>query len=694
MTRSSSVLGSVGILVLLAGLRTPLDGAAPQAGSAAGPLRVHPGNSRYFTDGSGKAVYLTGSHLWQNLRDIGPSDPPTVFDYTGYLNLLEANGHNFIRLWAWDLSRSKIDLGIPPFQGDQVVIHFPWPRTGPGNARDGKPKFDLGAFDPSYFNRLRSRVIAARDRGIYVSIMLFEGWGLHSAGAPWRWDGHPMHASNNVNGINGNPDGNGYGTEIQTLQIPAVTNIQKAYVRKVIDTVNDLDNVLYEITNESGNYSTSWQYDMINTIKTAEAGKPKQHPVGMTFQWSSLGAGNNANLFNSPADWISPNRSGGYRDNPPAANGSKVIIADTDHIDPWLTDLQWVWRSFLRGMNPIVMDHYDGPKWNAIRRAMGEARAYADRMDLAAMTPRNSLSSTAYCLADPGSEYLVYQPGTGAFDVDLQTGTYSYEWFNTVSGKIEGSGGVTASGGNRSFTPPFGNPAVLYLNSSAVPPPPPPTPTPGSGTGLTGEYYDTMDFSGAPLFRTDPRIDFSWGAGSPDPSIGPDTFSVRWTGLVEPQFSETVTFHARTDDGVRLWVDGRLLIDAWIDQAATEWSQSISLTAGQQVDLTMEYYENGGNTAAELRWSSPSIPKQLIPTTQFYIKDSDGDGVPDAEEIALGSDPNDPGSVPGGTPPPGPGPGPAGGPFGSEGREGCGATGIEAVLLLLLMRRVRARRLE
>jgi len=298
-----------------------------------GTLRVLSSNPRYFTDGTGKAVYLTGSHTWPNMRDRGPTDPPPVFDFNGYLDLLQSNGHNFIRLWALDLMKRSTDESAHYY-----VKHFPWPRSGSGTALDGKPKFDLSKFDQAYFDRLRSRVIASGNRGIYVSIMLFEGWELQASGSAWRWNGHPMHSANNINGINGDPNNDSYGLEIQTFPgLTGVNAIQKAYVQKVIDTVNDLDNVLYEIVNESGNYSTQWQYDFINYIKSYQAAKPKQHPVGMTFQWSDIGfLGSDEELFNSPADWISPGAN-------LTGDGRKVVIADTDHINPRETDPAWVW---------------------------------------------------------------------------------------------------------------------------------------------------------------------------------------------------------------------------------------------------------------------------------------------------------------------------------------------------------------
>ncbi len=210
---------------------------------ATGPLKVHATNKRYFTDGSGKAIYLTGSHIWYNLKDRVPGP---LFNYSGYLSFLVSKNHNFMRMWTWELARYSYRGG--PIRN---TIQFPWPRTGSGTALDGKRKFDLSKLNQSYFDRLRSRVIQARDKGIYVSIMLFEGHGMQFSDSAWRWKGHPFHAANNINGINGDPNNDGKGTETHTLSLPKVTAIQRAYVKKVVDTVNDLPNVLYEIANET-----------------------------------------------------------------------------------------------------------------------------------------------------------------------------------------------------------------------------------------------------------------------------------------------------------------------------------------------------------------------------------------------------------------------------------------------------------
>ncbi len=145
------------------------------------------------------------------------------------------------------------------------------------------------------------------------------------------------------------------------------------------------------------------------------------------------------------------------------------------------------------------------------------------------------------------------------------------------------------------------------------------TPPPiGGGTGLRGDYFDNADFTGTRVRRVDPVVSFDWGGGSPDPAIGAEQFSARWTGQVQPRFSESYTFFTTTDDGGRLWVNNQLIIDRWQDQGPTEWSGVIALQAGQLYDIRMEYYENGGGAAAYLRWSSPNTIYETIPSAQLY----------------------------------------------------------------------------
>lgn len=460
--------------------RTPL--ARVRAQTATGPLRVNPANFRYFTDASGKAIYLAGAHTWSNLLDRGTLNPPNVvFDYSGYINWMVSHNFNFMRLWTAELA--NVGNTEDPYD-NFVALPMKWARTGPGYANDGGLKFDFNQLDQSYYDRMRSRIIIARNNGIYVSVMLFTGYEWQFETNPK--DGNPFQSSNNINNVSCPatcPTDN-------SLMSKEVWSYEQAYIRKVVDTVNDLDNVLYEVSNEAGApYSSSWQASVISFIKQYEAAKPKQHPVGMTFQYKG---GSDSTLYDSAADWVSPVARF------PHGEMAKVIINDTDHSYPWAdmkrdgkaAQRRWVWKNFTLGNNVAFMDPYlviwprrnspagstadpnTGAKpdnyWDVIRDAVGSTLTYANRMNLVTMTPRPNLSSTQYCLASPGSEYLVYQPSAGTFTLDLLTGTYEYEWLDPSTNKIGSSGSVSVSGGKRALTPPFSGDAVLYLHAVTV----------------------------------------------------------------------------------------------------------------------------------------------------------------------------------------------------------------------------------
>jgi len=145
----------------------------------------------------------------------------------------------------------------------------------------------------------------------------------------------------------------------------------------------------------------------------------------------------------------------------------------------------------------------------------------------------------------------------------------------------------------------------------------------GTGTGLTGDYYNlangTGNFVGLPtLTRVDPTLDMNFGTGSPDPSIAADLFQVRWHGQVQPLYSDLYTFSTTTDDGARLWVNNQLLVNRWVNQAATAASGTIQLAANQKYDIVMEYYENTSVASVLLSWSSTHQAPQAIPMTQLY----------------------------------------------------------------------------
>jgi hypothetical protein len=508
----------LGVFVCLTAASIGVFPGAARAQVASGPLTVHPTNPRYFADASGKAVYLTGSHTWSSLQEEYSDSFNVTFDFNAYLDFLEEHNHNFIRLWRAEFPQ----YAYPNDTEYRYSSPHPWMivggdsggggessegsdgsgGSGPGGLGGGKhgggsgpgagqsgegggfgtktstgegggiasispALYDLSQFNPEFFDRLRTRCIAAGQRGMYVSVMLFEGHAINNTEEGWNW--HPFKASNNINGVNGDPNGDGQGREINTLDVPAVTAAQEAYVRKVIDTVNDLDNVMFEIANESSGDSVAWQNHFIDYIHAYEAGKPKQHPVYFTTPLANVG---NA-LWDSNAEAIAPgtySNNGAYQSNPPANDGNKVIITDTDHLFGCGGSSEWVWKSFTRGLNPIYMDpYYDSspfcpPPNEAIRDSMGHTRLYALQMDMDNTVPRGDLASTTYCLANIGTTYFVYAPTGGNVTVNLSgvSGTIHREWFNPTTATFYPIASVQG-GGNQTFNPPFSGPSVLFL---------------------------------------------------------------------------------------------------------------------------------------------------------------------------------------------------------------------------------------
>ena len=135
--------------------------------------------------------------------------------------------------------------------------------------------------------------------------------------------------------------------------------------------------------------------------------------------------------------------------------------------------------------------------------------------------------------------------------------------------------------------------------------------------GMLATYYNNIDFTGTAVQRVDQSINFDWNGAAPIAGIDGSSWSARWEGNLTANATETYTFHATVDDGVRLWVNNVLLIDSWQYQAATTYSGSINLVAGQQYAVRMEYFQGGGGSSAKLEWSSASNLREVIPSSQL-----------------------------------------------------------------------------
>jgi len=138
------------------------------------------------------------------------------------------------------------------------------------------------------------------------------------------------------------------------------------------------------------------------------------------------------------------------------------------------------------------------------------------------------------------------------------------------------------------------------------------------GTGLLGTYFDNADLTVPKVTRVDPWIAFAWGSARPVPEVHYDTFSVRWTGAIVPRYTETYTLHFTSDDGARLWVDGKLVVDKWVKQGATENTAQVALTAGHKHSIRIEYFDNLYGASAKLEWSSARQSRQTVPATALY----------------------------------------------------------------------------
>lgn len=452
-------------------------------------------NFRYFKDSTGAPLLLTGSQTWNTLQDWGTDGSAAAdLDFDAFVRFLTAHGHNFTLLWRVEQPKFchlPVNEGATP---EFTVSPQPWMRTGPGKATDGGLKFDLSKFDQAYFDRLRARAEALNKAGIFAGIYLFTGEFLNLYRC--ATDGYPFTGANNINGIDDGykdgPLGNG---SIDMTAANAITRFQDAYVDKVIDTLNDLPNVLWIVSEEAPPSSLSWNDHLVAHVKSYETSKYFQHPVGYA---APIRAPDSV-IYNSDADWVAP----GTTISPAASCGSgkpacKVNVNDSDHSywEMWLRTPQenrnYIWENVLNGNSVLFMDPYlvyyprqkrnmcgspahgvcstPDSRYDVFRDNLGYARKYASKLNLVKATPHADLSTTGYCLAqtpDRDAEYLVYAPSGGTFEVDLSAMTASrmlnVEWLNPATGERVVQGAIPAGERAHSFTPPFKGDAVLYL---------------------------------------------------------------------------------------------------------------------------------------------------------------------------------------------------------------------------------------
>jgi len=425
-----------------------------------GPLRVSTVNGRYLTDNAGEPIFLAGWNYWNFVQDGGSSDPPPAFDFDAAISHTVSHGLNHMLFYQWDHMMHS---------GPWYMRYSPFARTGPGDAYDGNPKFNLTTWDTTYFNRMRTRIAQAAANGIYVTVNLWHGFSFTTWNA--AWSDNPYKAANNINSIDGDPTSTGEGKDCLTLVIPAVTAIQEDYVEHMIDVLNDLPNVIWQIAEEPdmsytrlGHDPVEWTEYWIDYIQTYEAGKAKQHPV----LWAGPDGADEANQLASDAECMTPG-------NEMLSDGTKVVINDTDHINWQSEEAKWPWRAFALGNGGFwIMDGgystYDdqgGTQTYAnsegIRNNNGYVLTLSQMADILHTQPQDgggTPCSTGYCLYPTSSayhEYVAFQPSDGSCTLNLssESGTFYIRKVNVADGSVD-TAQSTTGGDVRTITQPSG----------------------------------------------------------------------------------------------------------------------------------------------------------------------------------------------------------------------------------------------
>lgn len=161
----------------------------------------------------------------------------------------------------------------------------------------------------------------------------------------------------------------------------------------------------------------------------------------------------------------------------------------------------------------------------------------------------------------------------------------------------------------------------------------------GTGDGLKGDYFAGKTMSVLKYSRTDPQVNFNWGEGSPGSPMVSDNFSVRWTGFIQPRYSGTYTFYINSDNGRRLWIDDKLIIDKWISDWGVVYSGTVELTEMKKHKIKVEYFEEVGGANISLQWSSDLETKEIVPQSQLY-SGTTPNALPDPEMYGISVYPN------------------------------------------------------
>ncbi len=423
--------------------------------SAAHTLRIHPDYPHYFQSPTSQPLLLIGDYTWGTFSDVD-------FDYQAQFDALKAGGLNFARVWLW--------WGCEQFPPPDDKPHFePFARPGPGNANDRRPKYDLSQSNPAFFDRLRAFCKEARERRLYLQLITVDAWMLKHA---HLWKLHAFHRDNNINGVDGDPRNTGTGTDGEqgfcSLGNPKALEFQKAYLRKLVETVNEFDHLLIEIANENY-YSAQWERRLCEFIRECERAKPRQHVL-------------------MPLDLLS-HSSVVQKWDPKIIHAA--LLEKRALRQPLIFDTDWIinnnddevrramWTAVLSGAHFNYMD--DSLEFRAqpvadkrapLHRQISHLAAFMKPLKPWEMQPDDALvkAGHAFALAST-NELAAYLPAGGTVTLDSKTlaAALTARWFNPREGKF--SEPFAAPGGQpMEFQAPDANDWALLLRRADTKP--------------------------------------------------------------------------------------------------------------------------------------------------------------------------------------------------------------------------------
>ena len=430
------------------------------------PVSLNAKNPHYFSYRGRPAVLITSGEHYGAVLNLD-------FDYVTYLDVLKANGLNLTRTFtgAYLEPAGAFSIASNTLAPGPGRLICPWKRSDEAGYAGGGNKFDLSAWDPAYFARLKDFVAQAQKRGIIVELAFFCPFYDES-----QWKISPMNAANNVNGI-----GNVESKNVYTLDKSGdLLALHERLVKKIVAELQKYDNLIYEICNEPyfGGVTLDWQHHIAETVRQAEQGFKYPHLISQNIANNTLKIKDPhpaVSVFNfhyaTPPVAVADN----YQLNKVIGDnetGFKGNADETYRMQGWLfllaggalyNNLDYSFTPDRENGTFQYPSTQPGGGSVALRRQLSYLKDFMGGLDFVNMKPELSFikenfsgDAQVQALAGTGRQYAVYFCGEQKKDLDLElpAGKYKVQWMNTLNGAWEGVQRIGHAGGALKLTVP------------------------------------------------------------------------------------------------------------------------------------------------------------------------------------------------------------------------------------------------